>query len=234
MARPLAELVLSDDERQTLTTWASRPKSTLRLATRARIVLACAEGLENNQVAAKLRVCAATGGPSPTPTSSGSSPGRWRPSRRTPPAGAPAAWPAPPACPRRRRPHLALVGPEAPPPRDVQALHRPVLRREGPRRRGPLPQPAGAGDRPVSRREEPGAGPGPHAAPAADDAGAARAADARLRPPRDDVAVRGPERRHRRGHREVPPPPSPPGVLAVPQRPSAWRGIACSRRRPGR
>jgi hypothetical protein len=41
MARPLAELVLSDYERQTLTTWASRPKSTLRLATRARIILAC-------------------------------------------------------------------------------------------------------------------------------------------------------------------------------------------------
>lgn len=62
MARPLAELVLSDDERQTLTTWASRPKSTLRLATRARIVLACAEGLENQAVAARLRVCSATVG----------------------------------------------------------------------------------------------------------------------------------------------------------------------------
>jgi transposase len=62
MARPLAELVLSDDERQTLTTWAARPKSTLRLATRARIVLACAEGLENQAVAARLRVCSATVG----------------------------------------------------------------------------------------------------------------------------------------------------------------------------
>jgi hypothetical protein len=28
MARPLAELVLSDDQGQTLKTWASRPKST--------------------------------------------------------------------------------------------------------------------------------------------------------------------------------------------------------------
>src|SRR3954453_11423721 len=62
MARPLAELVLTDDQRQTLTTWASRPKSTLRLATRARIVLACAEGLENKAVAARLRVCPATVG----------------------------------------------------------------------------------------------------------------------------------------------------------------------------
>ncbi|QDV37452.1 IS630 family transposase [Tautonia plasticadhaerens] len=62
MARPLAVLTLSDDERQTLTTWASRPKSTQRLAKRARIVLACAEGLENKQVAARLRVCTATVG----------------------------------------------------------------------------------------------------------------------------------------------------------------------------
>jgi transposase len=45
-----------------LTTWASRPKSTLRLATRARIVLACADGLENKAVAARLRVCSATVG----------------------------------------------------------------------------------------------------------------------------------------------------------------------------
>lgn len=62
MPRPMAELVLSDDERQTLQTWANRPKSTQRLATRARIVLACAEGLENKQVAVRLRVCSATVG----------------------------------------------------------------------------------------------------------------------------------------------------------------------------
>ena len=62
MPRPMAELILSDDERQTLKTWASRPKSTQRLATRARIVLACAEGLGNRAVAARLRVCPATVG----------------------------------------------------------------------------------------------------------------------------------------------------------------------------
>ncbi len=62
MARPLAGLVLTDDERQTLKTWASRPKSTQRLAQRARIVLACAEGLDNKRVASKLRVCSATVG----------------------------------------------------------------------------------------------------------------------------------------------------------------------------
>src|SRR3954451_19251349 len=62
MPRPKAELILTDDERRTLKTWASRPKSTQRLATRARIVLACAEGLDNVSVAARLRVCAATVG----------------------------------------------------------------------------------------------------------------------------------------------------------------------------
>ena len=62
MPRPMAELVLSGDESQTLKTWASRPKSTQRLATRARIVLACAEGLDNKSVAARLRVCTATVG----------------------------------------------------------------------------------------------------------------------------------------------------------------------------
>src|SRR5690606_35421286 len=62
MPRPKAELILTDDERQTLTTWAGRPKSTQRTATRARIVLACAEGLDNKAVAARLGVCSATVG----------------------------------------------------------------------------------------------------------------------------------------------------------------------------
>jgi transposase len=60
--RPKAPLTLSDDERQTLQTWASRPKSTQPLATRAKIVLACAEGQDNKAVAARLRVNIATVG----------------------------------------------------------------------------------------------------------------------------------------------------------------------------
>src|SRR6201991_4760966 len=60
--RPKTALTLSDDERQKLETWANRPKSTLRLATRARIVLACAEGLDNKEVAARLRVNTVTVG----------------------------------------------------------------------------------------------------------------------------------------------------------------------------
>jgi transposase len=60
MARPKPELVLSDDERQTLTGWANRPKSTQRLALRARIVLACAGEPSNKSVAEQLGVCRAT------------------------------------------------------------------------------------------------------------------------------------------------------------------------------
>jgi transposase len=62
MPRPKPELVLSDDERQTLAAWASRPKSTQRLALRARIVLACAAQPSNKAVAERLGVCAATVG----------------------------------------------------------------------------------------------------------------------------------------------------------------------------
>jgi transposase len=60
--RPKAPLTLTDDERQKLSTWASRPKSTQRLATRAKIVLACAEGLDNKDVAARLHVNTVTVG----------------------------------------------------------------------------------------------------------------------------------------------------------------------------
>lgn len=62
MARPKPALVLSDDERQTLARWAARPKSTQRLALRARIVLACADEPSNKAVAARLGVCGATVG----------------------------------------------------------------------------------------------------------------------------------------------------------------------------
>lgn len=55
--RPKVELVLTDDEREQLVTWAGRAKGLAgRLATRARIVLACADGASNVQVAADLGV----------------------------------------------------------------------------------------------------------------------------------------------------------------------------------
>lgn len=62
LGRRKAELILTDDERQTLKTWAARPKSTQQLATRSRIVLACADGLDNKQVAAKLDLSTPTVG----------------------------------------------------------------------------------------------------------------------------------------------------------------------------
>jgi transposase len=60
MARPKAELVLTDQERATLQRWANRPKSAQRLALRARIVLGCADGRDNRAVARDLRATPAT------------------------------------------------------------------------------------------------------------------------------------------------------------------------------
>jgi transposase len=54
--RPKAELVLSDVERETLLSWSRRAKTAQALALRARIVLACAEGTTNKDVAASLGV----------------------------------------------------------------------------------------------------------------------------------------------------------------------------------
>ena len=45
--RPKKELILPPEERQKLEQWARRPKTAQRLALRARIVLACADGQPN-------------------------------------------------------------------------------------------------------------------------------------------------------------------------------------------
>ncbi len=60
--RPKVELVLTDEERETLLRWARRPTSAQALALRCRIVLACAEGRTNQQVAAEEAVHQATVG----------------------------------------------------------------------------------------------------------------------------------------------------------------------------
>jgi len=60
--RPKKILTLTDDERAKLEQWARRPKSAQRLALRSRIVLACAAGKSNTQVAAELRVTMPTVG----------------------------------------------------------------------------------------------------------------------------------------------------------------------------
>ena len=54
--RPKAPLVLSDVERQTLLSWSRRASTAQALALRARIVLACAEGTNNKDVAAALGI----------------------------------------------------------------------------------------------------------------------------------------------------------------------------------
>jgi transposase len=60
--RPKVELILSDDEGETLERWARRPKSAQRLALRRRIVLLCASGVSNLEVAAFLGLSPATVG----------------------------------------------------------------------------------------------------------------------------------------------------------------------------
>jgi transposase len=54
--RRMAALVLSDDERTELSSLAARRNTAQALALRARIVLRCATGAENRQVAADLRI----------------------------------------------------------------------------------------------------------------------------------------------------------------------------------
>ena len=56
VGRPKAELVLAEAERAQLIRWARRAKTAQYLAMRAKIVLACAQGGTNKQVAADLGV----------------------------------------------------------------------------------------------------------------------------------------------------------------------------------
>lgn len=58
--RPKTELILTDEEREQLSRWTRRRKSSQALALRSRIVLACAEGLTNKDVAALVGCSAPT------------------------------------------------------------------------------------------------------------------------------------------------------------------------------
>jgi transposase len=60
--RPTPALVLTEGERETLERWARRPKSAQALAHRARMILACAEGLNNTQVGRRLHMTMQTVG----------------------------------------------------------------------------------------------------------------------------------------------------------------------------
>ncbi|SMC65740.1 helix-turn-helix domain-containing protein [Kibdelosporangium aridum] len=56
----LLPLVLSDNKRQVLDGWSRRRTTAQGLAVRARIVLACAEGASNTEVAQQLRLSRTT------------------------------------------------------------------------------------------------------------------------------------------------------------------------------
>ena len=58
--RPKADLVLTDDERAQLERWSRRASSSQALALRSKIVLACAQGRSNSQVANDLQIRAQT------------------------------------------------------------------------------------------------------------------------------------------------------------------------------
>ncbi len=188
-----APLTLSDDERGELKSLTMRRKTAQALALRARIVLACAEGGQNKEVAAKLGLDRATVG-------------KWR--RRfveqrvdglhdEPRSGAPRTIDDArieavivrtlESLPRERHPlefarhgegqrpvgvdgatHLAGLRAAAAPAGDVQALDRPGLRGQSARRGRPLRLAAGARHRAMRGREVPNPGAGPQPADAAD------------------------------------------------------------------
>lgn len=60
MARPKKPIELSSDERNKLEVWARRPKTSQALAQRARIILACARGLDNTEVAEEVGMSTAS------------------------------------------------------------------------------------------------------------------------------------------------------------------------------
>lgn len=62
MGRPMANLTLTDDEQSELRGWARRPTTAQAHALRARIILACAEGASNGDVADDLSVTRQTVG----------------------------------------------------------------------------------------------------------------------------------------------------------------------------
>jgi transposase len=62
--RPKAELLLTDEERDQLLRWSRRAKSSQALALRSKIVLACAEGVPNIEVAERLGINKVTVGKS--------------------------------------------------------------------------------------------------------------------------------------------------------------------------
>lgn len=188
MGRTLPLLKLSEPERREFEGLAGRRKTAQALAQRARIVLLAAAGHTSKDVAAQLSVDPATVGKwrrrqvaSPVPRRADGWPARRaalgrtthrrrRPGRsgadadsREPVRGCHALEFARHGQGQRRvdlerSAHLARLRAAAAPGRDLQALHRPTLRREGPGYRRPLHGPSRQCRRSVRRREEPDPG----------------------------------------------------------------------------
>ncbi len=62
IGRPIPPLHLSKDEKETLERWSRRPKTAQALAFRARLILACAQGKKNGDVAIAFHIRGATVG----------------------------------------------------------------------------------------------------------------------------------------------------------------------------
>ena len=62
--RPTVRVTISPSERTLLEQWARRRTTAQGLAQRAQIVLACAAGRSNSEIAAELRITRQTAGPS--------------------------------------------------------------------------------------------------------------------------------------------------------------------------
>src|SRR5674476_310249 len=124
--RPKTELTLTEQEGEQLVRWSRRAKSSQALALRSKIVLACAKGTDNKDVASQLNCAVATVGkwrsrfvaerldglvdeprPGGRPRSGSirwrlSCSPRWRRRRAMPRTGLGRRWPGARGCPRRR------------------------------------------------------------------------------------------------------------------------------------
>ena len=224
--RPTVAIVLDGEERATLERWARRPKSSQALALRCRIVLAAAQGRTNNEIAAELRCHPATvskwrrrfavrrldglcDDPRPGPPrtiddatveevivltleSAPVDATHW--STRSmakavgiSPSSVHAIWGA-----FGLKPHLTEEFKLSPDPQFRAG-------RQGPRRRGAVPEPPRGRGGALRGRKDTDPGPGPHRADPAADARHAPAAHPRLPPPRHHQPVRS--ARHRLGQR---------------------------------
>jgi len=62
LGRPIPPLQVSREERETRERWVRRPTSAQALSLRARIILSCAQGKTNTEVAQQMRLAKPTGG----------------------------------------------------------------------------------------------------------------------------------------------------------------------------